>query len=149
MASFLFSTDTRRASIGLAIVRIMTGIIFIAHGGQKLFSFGFAGVTQGFTQMGAPMPGITGPLVSLIEFFGGIALVIGLLTRLAASGIAAVMVGAILLVHLPAGFFLPNGYEFVLLLLCIAIALIVGGAGPFSVDDAIARRRAARVSAGR
>ena len=149
MTSPLFSTDPRRQGTGLAILRIVTGIVFMAHGGQKLFGYGFAGVTGAFTQMGIPLPGITGPLVAILEFFGGLALVIGLLTRLAALGLAIDMLGAILLVHLAAGFFLPNGYEFALTLLGSSVALAVGGPGILSVDETIARRRAARVSAGR
>ena len=149
MTSRLFSTDPRRQGTGLAILRIITGIVFMAHGGQKLFGYGFAGVTGAFTQMGIPLPGITGPLVSILEFFGGLALVIGLLTRLAALGLAINMLGAILLVHLAAGFFLPNGYEFALTLLAGMVALAVGGPGILSVDEAIVRRRALRITTGR
>ena len=149
MTSFLFSTDPRRQSLALAIVRIATGIVFMMHGGQKLFVYGFAGVTGAFTQMGIPLPGITGPLVALLEFFGGLALVIGLLTRLAALGFVIDMLGAILFVHLAGGFFLPNGYEFALLLLLTSLGLVIGGPGRFSVDDGIARRRAVRVTTGR
>ena len=149
MTSFLFSTDPRRQSLGVTIARIATGIIFMVHGGQKLFVYGFAGVTGAFTQMGIPMPGITGPLVALLEFFGGLALVIGLLTRLAAFGLAINMLGAILLVHIAAGFFMPNGYEFALLLFAVSLALVIAGPGRFAVDDVIARRRAVRITTGR
>ena|SRR5687768_14138866 len=149
MASLLFPTDIRRQGIGLAIVRIVTGIVFMMHGQQKLFEYGISGVTQSFTQMGVPLPGISAPLVSLLEFFGGLALVIGLLTRLAAVGLAINMVGAILIVHLAAGFFLPAGYEFALTLLGASVALAIAGPGVFSVDEAIARRQAMRITAGR
>jgi putative oxidoreductase len=141
MASFFFSNDVRRQGIGLAIVRIMTGIVFLVHGGQKLFQFGIAGVTGSFGQMGIPMPGITAPLVSIVEFAGGLALIVGLLTRLAALGLAINMLGAILLVHISAGFFAPAGYEFPLTLFASCLALVIGGPGPFSIDDGIGRRR--------
>ena len=134
-------SDPRTLDAGLAIVRIITGIIFIAHGAQKLFVMGIGGVAGFFTQIGAPMPGISAPLVSALEFFGGIALVVGLLTRLAALGLAFDMLGAILLVHLKAGFFTPDGVEFVLLLLVNALALVVAGPGAWSIDGAIGRRR--------
>ena len=149
MTSLLFSTNPRRQATGLAIVRVITGIIFMAHGGQKLFQYGLAGVTQSFTQMGVPLPGITAPLVSILEFFGGFALVIGLLTRLAALGLAINMLGAIILVHLAAGFFLPAGYEFALVLFAASVALVIAGPGSLSVDEAIARRQAMRTTAGR
>ena len=124
----------------MTILRVVTGITFALHGYQKLFVFGVAGVQGAFTKMGAPMPMVTGPLVGGLEFFGGIALVIGLLTRLAALGLAIDMLGAIALVHFANGFFLPKGYEFVLMLFAAALTLAVGGAGAYSVDDAIARR---------
>ena len=131
-----------RVDLALLLLRVVFGATFAVHGYQKLFIFGFGGVTNAFTQMGAPLPGITGPLVALLEFFGGIAIVIGLLTRLAGLGLAIDMLGAILLVHLPDGFFAPKGVELVLLLMTGALALALTGAGAWSVDAAIARRRA-------
>ena len=132
----------RQLDLGLTILRVVTGIVFAAHGAQKLFVYGFAGVTGAFGQMGVPMPGIVGPLVALVEFFGGLALIVGLLTRLAAFGTAAVMLGAISLVHISAGFFAPKGFEFPLTLLGAAIALVFTGAGRFSLDGVIAGRTA-------
>ncbi|HEY0670725.1 MAG TPA: DoxX family protein [Longimicrobiales bacterium] len=131
----------RQLNIGLAILRVVVGAIFIAHGGQKLFVYGFEGVAGGFAQMGVPMADVMGPFIGFAEFFGGIALILGLLTRLASAGLAATMIGAIALVHLPAGFFAPNGYEFPLSLLGSALLLTVTGAGGYSIDGVIARRR--------
>ena len=136
-------TEFSRTDLALAILRVVVGIVFLAHGGQKLFVFGFDGVTGAFTQMGAPLPQITAPMVALLEFFGGLALVAGLLTRFAAVGLALVMLGAMVLVHLAAGFFAPNGVEFPLTLLAASAALAVAGAGRFSLDHLIAARRAA------
>ena len=93
--------------------------------------------------MGVPFPGIMGPLVGFVELFGGLALIAGLLTRLAGVGLTAVMLGAMAFVHLPAGFFLPNGYEFVLLLAASATTLAIVGAGRYSLDAQLARRRPA------
>jgi putative oxidoreductase len=140
MSSLFRTTADRQASVALAIVRALTGIIFIAHGAQKLFVFGFAGVSGGFAQMGVPMPGVVGPFIALLEFFGGIALVFGLLTRLASLGLLFDMLGAILLVHLKNGFFMPQGYEFALLLFGTSAALVVAGAGRFSLDTMLAGR---------
>lgn len=137
-----FSTPTsRQADLALLVLRLVAGAIFIAHGAQKLFVYGIGGVTQSFVGMGVPLPGIAAPLVAGLEFFGGIALVIGLLTRLAALGLAVDMLAALVLVHARNGFFLPNGVEFVLLLLGASVALAIAGAGGTSIDGAIARRR--------
>jgi putative oxidoreductase len=135
------NATSSRIDNALLILRLVLGAIMIAHGAQKLFVFGIAGITAGFTQMGVPLPAITAPLVSLLEFFGGIAIVIGLLTRLAALGLAIDMLGALLLVHGKNGFFLPAGYEFVLALFAMSAVLALAGAGRLSVDAMIARRR--------
>ena len=135
---------SRRVDTGLLILRIVIGIVFLMHGGQKLFVYGLAGVSGAFGQMGIPMPGITGPLTAIVEFLAGGALVIGLLTRLAAFGLAIDMLGAILFVHMKGGFFMPTGYEFALTLLGANIALAVAGAGYYSIDRIIAERRAGR-----
>lgn len=140
----LFSNPTaRQINIGLAILRTVVAVIFIAHGGQKLFMYGFDGVSGAFGQMGIPMAGIVGPSIALLEFFGGIALAAGVLTRLTALGLAFTMVGAIQFVHLKAGFFLPHGYEFVLALLGAAALMVFTGAGAYSIDALIERRRGA------
>ena len=143
--SYATSTNfSRRVDTGLLILRIVIGIVFLMHGGQKLFVYGFAGVTNAFGGMGVPMPAITGPLTLLVELLAGGALVVGLLTRLAALGLAIDMLGAIMLVHLKGGFFLPNGYEFALTLLGASVAIAIAGAGYYSIDRVIAERRAGR-----
>ena len=137
----LFDSPSRRQiDTALAILRVVLGVTFILHGGQKLFVFGFAGVSGAFAQMGIPAPGLLGPFVAFVEFFGGIAILLGLLTRLAALGIGATMVVAILTVHLKNGFFAPTGIEFPLSLLGSAIALVIAGAGDFSLDALIGKR---------
>jgi len=137
----LFDSPSRRQiDTALAVLRVVLGITFILHGGQKLFVFGFSGVSGAFAQMGIPAPGLLGPFVAFVEFFGGIAILLGLLTRLAALGIGATMVVAILTVHLKNGFFAPTGIEFPLSLLGSAIALVIAGAGDFSLDALIGKR---------
>ena len=139
MSLFKAPSD-RQLSLGLTILRLVLGATFAMHGGQKLFVYGFAGVTGAFTQMGIPMPGLLGPFVAFVEFFGGIALILGLLTRLAAFGVGATMVVAILTVHIKQGFFNPGGVEFPLSLFGMAVALMVTGAGVFSVDALLGKR---------
>jgi len=133
-----FRSSPRQVSIGLAVLRVAVATIFIRHGAQKLFVFGFAGVTGAFTHMGVPLPGFMGPFIGLLEFFGGIALVIGLLTRLVALGLVFDMLGAIVLVRLKGGF---SSYELEFLLLGSSLALALTGAGRFSVDALLADRR--------
>lgn len=138
-----------RLNAALAILRVATGATFIAHGAQKLFVYGFAGVSGAFAQMGIPFAGVAGPLTGLVEFFAGIALVIGLLSRLAGLGLAITMLGAIFFAHITAGFFAPNGFEFPLALLASSLAIALAGAGDWSVDARLARRRQDAVRAGR
>lgn len=140
----LLTPTPQRVDLALFILRVVTGLIFFMHGYQKVFQYGLAGVSQGFAGMGVPLPSLMGPFIAFLELLGGIALIVGVLTPVFAALLAADMVGAILLVHLKAGFFLPNGYEFALALLGASAALALAGAGRYSVDATLARRRPAR-----
>jgi putative oxidoreductase len=137
------TTLEARHHVALAIARIVVGAVFIAHGAQKLFVFGPTGIGGYFASIGVPASGVMGPFIGGLEFFGGIALVVGLLARLAGLGLFCDMLGAITFVHFRNGFFLPKGYEFVMTLGLVALAIAVGGAGAYSLDAVIARRRRA------
>ena len=140
-------TTNRRIDAGLLILRLVVGGLFIAHGAQKIFVFGLAGVSSGFAHMGIPMAGVTAPFIALLELLAGVALVVGLLTRLASLGLFFDMLGAIGFVHFKNGFFLPNGYEFALTLAAVTLALVITGPGVFSLDALVFGRRTADLPA--
>jgi len=132
---------TKTLDYGLLILRVVLGIVMVAHGSQKLFTFGYPGVTAGMAQAGLPLPQLSAALIIAAEFGGGLLLIAGLLTRFAAASIAFGMAVASIQVHLPNGFFAPNGYEFTLMLASAALAVVLTGPGRFAVDAVIAHRR--------
>lgn len=145
----LFKTD---ANWGLTVLRVVLGIVFFAHGAQKMLGwfggYGFNGTMGFFTKtMGIPAP--LAFLAICAEFFGGLGLILGLLSRIAALGIGVNMLVAITMIHRHFGFFMNwfgiqkgEGWEFHLLVLGIVVAVILGGAGALSLDRAIYRRLA-------
>jgi putative oxidoreductase len=120
-------------SCGLTILRVTVGIVFLVHGYQKLFTFGFHGVAGMFGHMGIPLPAFFAVVVTLVEFVGGLLLILGVATRIAAAFIAMDMLGVILFVHAKHGFFSPAGVEFPLTLLAAAVCLTLAGGGALSL----------------
>lgn len=135
-------TGSARRDIALLIGRIGLGVIFFAHGWQKLVTNGIDGVTAGFTAMGIPLPGVSAWFAAIVELAGGAALILGLAVPLVALLLAIDMVGALFLVHLDAGLFVTDGgYELVLALAVGAVMLAGVGAGRYSVDALLRGRR--------
>ncbi|HEX8592119.1 MAG TPA: DoxX family protein [Pseudomonas sp.] len=142
MSPLIKAIFTTRAGYGLTVVRILVGIIFVAHGSQKLFGafggYGLEGTGQYMASLGLNPGYLMALLSGSAEFFGGLGLVIGLLARPAAVVLALTLVVAIFSVHISHGLFMANnGYEFALALLGGVIAVLIEGAGKVSVDRAI------------
>lgn len=138
----LLSTDTNLSSL---LLRLTAGVIFIAHGAQKLFGlfggYGLEGTGQWMASIGLEPGYLMALAAGSAEFFGGIALLLGLLTRPAALALAVTMLVAIFTVHIGNGLFMSNnGYEFGLSLFAIAIALVLNGGGKLSLDRLIANK---------
>jgi len=127
-----------QAQTALGILRIVAGVIFIAHGYQKFFMMGIPGVTGFFDQLGIPLAGIMAILIATLELVGGFALLIGFFGRFVAIPLALDLAGAIFFTHARNGFFVPRGIEFVMILMVSAIAIAIAGPGRFSVDNAFA-----------
>ncbi|GAC1657928.1 MAG: hypothetical protein NVS4B3_24940 [Gemmatimonadaceae bacterium] len=134
--------SARHVALALTVLRVVVGIVFLAHGYQKFFVYGLAGATGAFTQMGIPAPALSAAAVAIVEVFGGLALIFGAFTRIAALLLAVEMFGAIVLVHLRAGFFLPQGFEYALTLLAASIALALAGGGAYAADETLGARSA-------
>ncbi len=112
-------TTNKLLPYGLTLIRVIVGIVFLAHGSQKLFTYGIGGVAAGMGQIGLPLPYVSATLVTLTEFLGGLALILGLGTRLAAAPLAFAMLVATTVAHGAGGFFLPTGFEYALTLLTL------------------------------
>ena len=134
------SSTTSNIDFALLVLRLAAGGIFLAHGYQKFFTMGVGGVSGFFGQLGVPAPGLLAPAVSTLETFGGLALILGLLTRFVAPFFVIDMAGAIFFFHWKNGFFAPKGIEFVMLLMASAIVLALSGAGRFSIDAMLRAR---------
>lgn len=135
------------ATLGLTVLRVVLGATFFLHGWQKFTEWTIAGTQASFAEMGVPAAQLAAPAVAVLELVGGLLLLLGLGTRVVAALLALTMLGALVLVHLPAGFFAADGgIELVLLLAAAAALFALAGAGRWSVDHLIAakRRSAAR-----
>lgn len=126
--------DRTAVDVALLLVRVIVGVIFMAHGAQKLFgAFGGPGLTAVVEMMGP-----IGYAVTIGEFFGGIGLICGFLSRFSAASLIVIMLGAIALVHGQHGFFLGQdpqaaGFEFNLALIGLLLPILIAGPGRFAI----------------
>ena len=149
MANALQKVIRTGDSTTATVLRLALGGVMFAHGAQKALGwFGGHGIegTMGFLTQTMGLPAVVAGLVIAIELLGSLALIFGALTRAAALGIGAVMIGAVATVHLRTGFFMNwsgqqggEGFEFHLLALAMVAALLLLGGGAFSVDRALTR----------
>ncbi|HEX3601315.1 MAG TPA: DoxX family protein [Lacipirellulaceae bacterium] len=123
--------DRAMVNLSLLILRVAVGVIFAAHGAQKLFgAFDGMGLEKTVGMLGTPL----GYLVPVGEFFGGIGLVIGFLTRFSAAALVVIMIGAIVKVHAANGFFLDkHGFEYNIALIGLLLPIFLCGPGTISV----------------
>ena len=144
LRKLLFTSD----DWSLTILRLALGVMILPHGLQKTLGWfggaGFHGTMAFFTQGGIPV--VFAFLAICAESLGGLGLIVGFLSRIAAFGVMCVMLVAVFTVHLPNGFFMNwagnqkgEGYEFHILAIGIALAIIIRGAGALSVDRAVTR----------
>jgi putative oxidoreductase len=133
------------------IIRLLLGLVFFAHGAQKMLGwfggYGFSGTLSAFSASGMPAP--LALFVILTEFFGSVALICGAFARVASGAIALLMVGAIVMVHAHFGFYMNwfgqqkgEGFEYHLLAIGLAVAVLVRGAGSFSIDGLLSKSTA-------
>ncbi|MFC5695144.1 DoxX family protein [Pseudomonas sp. GCM10022186] len=143
MSNPIKSILATNAGYGITLLRIIAGLTFMAHGSQKLFGmfggYGLAGTGQWMESIGLAPGYLMALMAGSAEFFGGLALVIGLLVRPAAAALVVAMVVAVFSVHWANGFFIQaNGFEYAMTLALISATLLIEGAGKFSLDRNIA-----------
>lgn len=142
------STITKtEQSLSVVPLRLVAGILFIAHGAQKLFAwfggYGLEGTGQWMESIGLAPGYLMALMAGSAEFFGGLLLIFGFLTRPTSFVLAIIMVVAIFSFHIDNGLFMAtNGYEFALTLFAISISLMFSGAGKLSLDNLVAQRLA-------
>ena len=150
MTNLIFgsSASTTRQSIALLVGRLALGIVLIAHGWQKFFTYGISGATASFEQMGVPVAGAAAVFAALVELVGGILLIVGFAVPLVGLLVAIDMAGALIFVHAPNGVFVDaGGYELVLVIGALGVVLAGLGAGAYAVDRLISTDRRTSVNA--
>jgi putative oxidoreductase len=127
----------------LLVARLLLGVVLIAHGWQKVFTFGLGGTTQAFTGMGVPLAPVSAAYAGIVELVGGALILVGAATALVGVLVVLDMLGAAVLVHIANGVMVSDGgWELVGVIGALALVLAAVGAGKYSVDHALAGRGA-------
>ncbi len=134
--------DRSTVDLSLLVIRVIVGVIFAAHGAQKLFgAFDGLGLSRIVDNMG-----FIGYFVSVGEFFGGVGLILGFLSRFSAASLIVIMIGAIKMVHGKNGFFLSNkGFEYNLALIGLLIPVLIAGPGRFAIGRFLPLPKSSRI----
>jgi putative oxidoreductase len=128
--------DRTAVDVALLVTRVVAGVIFAAHGAQKVFGlFGGKGLAAMMGPEGPAGGGILGLLVSIGECFGGLGLIVGFLSRFSAASNILIMIGAIVMVHGANGFFAPTGFEYNLALIGLLVPTLIAGPGKFAIGQ--------------
>lgn len=139
-AALLAGNDPRARECGLALLRIILGVVFFAHGYIKFFKMGMDGVVGFFTSLGIPSPAVAAWCVTMLEMVGGLALILGIFTPVLGVLFAIEMAGVIFFAKRGQGFFGPKGYEFELTLLFASLAVALAGPGAAALQNVFRRR---------
>jgi putative oxidoreductase len=131
----MIHTGARFVKWGMLPLRIVVGLVFLMHGAQKLFVFGPGGTADIMGKLGLPLPLVSATVVIAVELLGGLAILVGVFTRIAGALLAFEMVVAILVARLHGGFFAPYGYEFELTLLGACLTFALNGPGRMSLEE--------------
>jgi putative oxidoreductase len=128
---------------GLLLIRLALGLVFAMHGWMKLTVFGLAGTAGFLGELGVPFPNANAVALIAVELIGGLLMAAGAGTRVVGAMLAFSMLVATLAVHGANGFFLPSGYEFTLTLTLVTLAIVITGAGRYSLDARLFHRQSA------
>lgn len=135
--------NTRFAEWGMLPLRLVVGLVFLMHGGQKLFVFGLAGTADIMGKLGIPLSSLAAAIVITAELLGGAAIILGIFTRWAGAILAIEMLVAIPVARLAGGFFAPYGFEFEFTLLGACLTFAALGAGGTSLERVLRGNRSA------
>ena len=134
--------------VALLVARVLLGVVLFAHGFQKVFIYGFGGVTASFAKIGVPLPPVSAAYASIVELVGGGLLILGAATTIVSALVVLDMIGACITTGSYAAVFVDsNGWELEGAILVGALLLLVTGAGKYSIDHLLLNRRRAATTA--